>query len=639
MTQIELLGLLGGTLGKGLLLLLAATVAVRGLARRSASSRYVVWAAAFAGLLLLPILSIVLPSLDLPPARAASTSSQSSPVMAAPRIGARPVARSAQRHANTGMDMPAVLERPARSAWLPLARTVAPWLLGAWLMGVVVSLARLARDLRCIARLTRRAAVLRRGPLQQAAMEIGAELGLKRPVLVALSREVAVPVAWGLLRPVVLLPSTARRWNAERRRVVLRHELAHIRRGDYAGHLLFELACAVHWPNPLAWRAAGRARQEQEQACDDRVLALGTGPVEYAEHLLEMARAFAMPGASPRGALAMAAAATLPGRMRSILDPRLDHRPVGRRTVLAVGSAAMLLGVPTAALHPWSSTARDRELIAALDSRNPVARRDALWTLGARHTADARAAVTRHLGDADPATRGVAAWALGKLGDGRARAPLTAALRDPDANVREMAVLALGDLRDPRAVPALERLAGDPEPGVRSVMTVALEQIQGEGAAQLLARLLRSDGDSHTRVMAASALSQFPSRARVPALERALADADPEVRGKAAAGLERVGDNASVPALVAALSRETDPDACDAMMHALGASGDPRATNGLIQALGDTLPALRESAAEMLGQVGDERAVDPLIAATRDPDHKVRLTAVWALDALQQKRK
>jgi HEAT repeat protein len=75
------------------------------------------------------------------------------------------------------------------------------------------------------------------------------------------------------------------------------------------------------------------------------------------------------------------------------------------------------------------------------------------------------------------------------------------------------------------------------------------------------------------------------------------------------------------------------------MMHALGASGDPRATNGLIQALGDTLPALRESAAEMLGQVGDERAVDPLIAATRDPDHKVRLTAVWALDALQQKRK
>jgi len=40
----------------------------------------------------------------------------------------------------------------------------------------------------------------------------------------------------------------------------------------------------------------------------------------------------------------------------------------------------------------------------------------------------------------------------------------------------------------------------------------------------------------------------------------------------------------------------------------------------------------------MLGMLGDERAAEPLIAATRDPDHEVRLTAVWALDALEQSR-
>jgi HEAT repeat protein len=40
----------------------------------------------------------------------------------------------------------------------------------------------------------------------------------------------------------------------------------------------------------------------------------------------------------------------------------------------------------------------------------------------------------------------------------------------------------------------------------------------------------------------------------------------------------------------------------------------------------------------MLGELGDERAVEPLIEATRDPEHKVRLTAVWALDALQRSR-
>jgi HEAT repeat protein len=536
------------------------------------------------------------------------------------------------------MVMPAVLEVASQGAWLPAARAGAPWVLGMWLAGVLVALGRLVRDIRHIARLTRRAAVLCRGPLHHAAAEIGAQLGLERPVRVALSREIEVPVASGLLHPVVLLPAAARRWSSERRRVVLRHELAHIRRRDYGGHLLFELACAMHWPNPLAWRAARWARLEQEQACDDRVLALGTGPVEYAEHLLDIARTFALPGGSPRGALAMAAAATLPSRMRAILDGRLDHRLAGRRTALAVGAAAMLLGMPTAALHPWSDGPRDRELMARLESPNPVARRDAIWTLGAQRAGGAKAAITRRLGDDDAATRGVAAWALGKLGDRAALAPLTAALHDPDANVREMAVLALGELRDARAVPALEGLAGDPEPGVRSVMTVALQQIQGEPAAEALGRLARSDPDPHTRVMAAGALSKFRSRARVPALESALADPEPDVRANAAASLERVGGDASVPALVAALGRETDPEACDAMMRALGASGDHRAVNGLIQELGDTIPELRQSAAEMLGRVGDDRAVDHLIAATRDPDHKVRLTAVWALDALQRGR-
>ena len=83
---------------------------------------------------------------------------------------------------------------------------------------------------------------------------------------------------------------------------------------------------------------------------------------------------------------------------------------------------------------------------------------------------------------------------------------------------------------------------------------------------------------------------------------------------------------------------EDDTEARDAFIHALGASEDPAAVDGLVRALADTVPQLRESAAHMLGVLGDERAVEPLIAATRDPDHEVRLTAVWALDALERSR-
>ena len=642
MTPIEALELLGGTLAKGAVILLAARGAVRLLRGRSAASRYAVWCAAFAALLLLPALTLSLPPLDtltpgepqpVPPA-ARAVPSPPVPPEPAPAHAIRHTPATAMEFRPTQDAMWLSDPAPRRSAW---ARASAPWLVGAWLAGVLLAVGLLVRDVRRIARLTRRAAPLRQGPLYELGHQVAAELGACRPVLLALSRELTMPVSWGLVRPVVLLPAAARRWDTERQRVVLRHELAHVRRRDYAGHLLIELACALHWPNPFAWRSARLARLEQEQACDDRVLGLGTRSVEYAEHLLEIARAFT-PAMAERGALAMAATGTLRERMRAILDARLDRRPAGRRTLTAVTAAALLVGVPTAALHPWTTEPREAELAAGLRSPSPAVRRDAVWALAVRGSSRSREAITARLGDADPATRGVAAWALGKLGDLAAVAPLIGALRDSDANVREMAVLALGDLGDPRAVPALALLAADPEHGVRSVMTVALKHIGGEPAAEALAGLVRSDPDAHTRVMAAGALGQVEGRVRLPALEAALGDSAAEVRANAASALERIGNPAAVPALLSALSREPDLEASDAMVHALGAAHDPRATEGIVHVLADSLPQLRESAAKMLGMLGDDRAVEPLMLATRDPDHRVRLTAVWALDELQHNR-
>jgi len=639
MTGMDLLALLGDTLAKGLVLLLAALAAVRWLARGSAARRYAVWTASFVGLLLLPIGSLVLPSLAPRSMTVAlmPNGRQTGPV-APPTTGtvARPPTSARMAGREHGMPMPRTAEASYSTRWRRLARAAAPSLLAVWVAGVLLVLGRLGRDVSRIHGLTQRAAVLRRGPLLEIATEVAAELGVWRPVRIALSRELAVPIAWGWFRPIVILPAAARRWDPERRRVVLRHELAHLQRGDYAGHLIIELACAMHWPNPLSWTAARRARLDQEQACDDRVVALGTGPVEYAEHLLQIARAFARPMPHARGALAMAAAATLPDRMRAILDLGLDHRPAGRAAILAVAGVAVAVGVPTAALRPWSEGPRERALVAQLEAPDAGARREALWSLGVRGAGGAEPAIVRRLRDDDPATRGVAAWALGKLGDRGAVDPLVLALRDPDAHVREMAVLALGELREDRAIPALAAMAGDSEHGVRSVMTVALQHIQGEPAAEALARLVRTDADAHTRVMAAGALGKFRSRARRPALEAALADTDPDVRANAACALEGIGGRESVPALLTALARESDTDAGEAMIRALGVSKDPRATDGLIVALTDTVPRLRERAAEMLGKLGDERAVDALIAATRDPDHVVRLTAVWALDALRE---
>ena len=443
--------------------------------RRSAASRYAVWSAAFLGLVLLPVLTLSLPVLD-PPSLVPAPIAPSGAAVPRPTLGrvasvrrapdVLPVGRrrACQHEAHhrgqpTRRHARPHVRRRGGAAWRAAARAAAPWLLVAWLSGALAVLGMLVRDIRRIARVTRRAAILRRGPLHELGCQVAMELGIRGPVRLALTRELAMPVSWGLWHPIVLLPADARRWEPERRRVVLRHELAHVRRRDYAGHLLIELACALHWVNPLVWRAAHRARLEQEQACDDRVLGLGTKSVEYAQHLLDIARTFASPSVPVRGALAMAAAATLPERMQAMLDVGLDHRPAGRRTLLGVAAAAVVFALPTAALRPWSEARREAQLTVQLTSASAEARRDAAWSLGALGSRHARRALTAALRDTDPGARGVAAWALGKLGDRAAVPALVGALHDPDAHVREIAVLALGDLGDRRAVAALAPLA------------------------------------------------------------------------------------------------------------------------------------------------------------------------------------
>ncbi len=633
MTGLDLLLLVGGTLAKGLLILLLAETGTRALRRRSASSRYAVWVAAFAGLCVLPVLTVVLPAWESP---ALAGGPAPAP---APAMDTEMGPRSMGQQTDHGMMLDPALEPSAplrlERPWRTAARASAPWLLAGWLAGVSFLLMLLLRDIRRVSEMTARASVVRPGPLSQLSHRVAADLGLRRPVVVALSRDLTMPISWGLWKPVVLLPFAARRWRRDRQLVVLQHELAHIRRHDYASHLLIELSCALHWLNPLVWRAARRARLEQERACDDRVLALGTRSVDYAQELLDLARSYTGATVPARGVLAMAAAATLPQRMRAILDVGVERAPVGRRTIFAVAATGFLVGLPTAALHPWTDPRHRAELVAMTRSPDPERRREAIWELGRDHSSTSRAALIERLHDDDPSARGLAAWALGRQGDREAVAPLVALLRDRDAHVREMGVLALGRLGDQRAVAALETLAGDPEHGVRSVMTVALMQIGGERSADVLARLLRTDPDAHTRIMAANALKQTEARSRIPALESALADPDPAVRSKAATML---ATPESVAALLAALSRESDPDVRDALLRALGASGDRRATPALVQVLAGDIPHLRETAALMLARLHDETAVEPLVAATRDPDHRVRLTAVGALDSLRIER-
>ena len=97
------------------------------------------------------------------------------------------------------------------------------------------------------------------------------------PVQIRVSRAVAAPLAYGLLRPVVLLPESTDWTDEDQLTCVLTHEYIHIRRGDLLWKLLLAAALCVHWCNPLVWAMYFCANRDLELACDEaavRILGL-----------------------------------------------------------------------------------------------------------------------------------------------------------------------------------------------------------------------------------------------------------------------------------------------------------------------------------------------------------------------------
>ncbi|MBK5259749.1 MAG: hypothetical protein JJE51_09155 [Thermoanaerobaculia bacterium] len=176
-------------------------------------------------------------------------------------------------------------------------------------------------------------------------------LGLKRNVRLLRSDRVSVPVVWGLLQPVLMLPASSVSWTRERLRVVLLHELAHVKRGDGITLLLTRAAVAVFWFHPMMWMLERDGRRECERACDDLVLATGTRPSDYAEHLLSIARG--LPHFDPFRSvtLAMSRRSQLEGRLLSILEPGARRNSFSSRAALVAGALALFVIVPLAGIR------------------------------------------------------------------------------------------------------------------------------------------------------------------------------------------------------------------------------------------------------------------------------------------------
>jgi len=163
-------------------------------------------------------------------------------------------------------------------------------MVGVWMAGFCFLMARFVVGL-----LQVRAIVCQAMPANRSTRETAhhcrKETGLKKPVRMLVSPEVATPMLVGVIRPVILLPVDCdQHLTGEELESVLVHEMQHVARRDPLVHFSMSLLVAVYWFHPAAWVAQWQLRRLRELACDEATIAsLSNTRKAYASGLVKVA--------------------------------------------------------------------------------------------------------------------------------------------------------------------------------------------------------------------------------------------------------------------------------------------------------------------------------------------------------------
>jgi HEAT repeat protein/beta-lactamase regulating signal transducer with metallopeptidase domain len=700
---------LADAVAKTTVILLAAAVASIVLRSASAALRHLVWTLALSSALVLPIASYALPKWQLP----LVTITGESPAPIAPGLSSEQpvkewrVASAFRRKSNAGVSLPAqagshtsLTDAPGPA---PLHATRASifesvsWqqmIAAIWLLGASLILARILVGLAAVRWLSRRTQEITDAAWLPKARALARDMGVSDRLRFLRSGRASMPVATGIFRPAVMMPADADTWSESRLRIVLLHELAHVKRRDCLTHVLGQAACAFHWFNPLAWLAVKRARTERERACDDLVLACGTRGSDYADQLLEMARVLRgdrFPALIGGASLAMAHRSQLEGRLIAILDPRVPRSGLSRGRALAAVALCCAAVAPLGALQPWTTEQepapivdqqppsaglalpppavpdrRDRPEradvprpaadvqteIAATATADGTDHMDAIESERAHHAANPHAMPPQPTPMPMPHPVVAEAIAVGEaVGQAMAQAvaggmrsavfeALPVAMQDPKPAAGEKAGEKAGDKAgtrsDPRMVAALTAALKDTDKEVRETAMHALVQMRDPSIFEPLLQALK-DGSPDVREQAAFGLGQMRDKRAVQPLIGAIKDENADVREQVVFALGQLRDPAAVDGLAVAV-KDANADVRQQAVFALGQIRDRRAIEPLISALKDTAPDVREQAAFALGQIRDRGAVDALMVAVKDPNADVREQVVFALGQIRDPR-
>jgi len=268
-----ILGILAGSSVRIVIIAIPIACILWGMRVKSPKIRHRAWTGVLIAMLLLPFLSLWIPKIPIPllPAypdiRERQIPEISRELNRLSNFGnGAPSATTADTGLSASANVSAQVKPEKRSAF----RLGMPQLIGIfYLVGLCIFAARLLLGMALAYRLSRRVKPDDRG---------------------FYFAQCNVPLTLGLLRPRILMPLSARKWNAKKLSFVLIHEQEHVRRLDPLVEWLALLNRSLYWFHPLAWWLHRKLAVLAEQACDEAVIASGRDPESYAELLLDLAR-------------------------------------------------------------------------------------------------------------------------------------------------------------------------------------------------------------------------------------------------------------------------------------------------------------------------------------------------------------
>ena len=228
----------------------------------------------------------------------------------------------------------------------------------AWFLGVVWHLGLLYRDwmgLRCLHRVSE---PLQDGIWDKKLEALAAKLNLSRRVDLRFSDALISPVSFGWLKPVIVVPlATLSGLPSAQMEMVLAHELAHIRRGDYLINWLQCLAETMLFFHPVIGRISSDLRTSREECADDLAVRIAGKPVDLAHALLSLAEC-------SHGRLAAAASGgSLLQRVRRLLEGSPAPARVGSWASLMTMTALVITICWTTYRLGWAASSDD-ELVS-----------------------------------------------------------------------------------------------------------------------------------------------------------------------------------------------------------------------------------------------------------------------------------